>query len=136
MSVCANNLGYGIVRLTQKRNPKSYFAHRLVAQAFIPNQENLPDVNHIDENKMNNHVDNLEWCTSRYNMNYGTARERMLKYKRKPILQYDMDMNLVKEWISQAEASRSGFTQSEISSCCLGKVRQHKGYIWRFKNGD
>ena len=75
---CIDNLGYASVRLRRESDgqQKSYRIHRLVAEAFIPNPNNLPMVNHKDENRQNNDVKNLEWCTNRYNLNYGTARER------------------------------------------------------------
>ena len=69
--------GYCIVRLRKDGKGKSYLVHRLVAQAFIPNPLNLPQVNHIDENKKNNNIDNLEWCTAKYNANYGTRNIRV-----------------------------------------------------------
>lgn len=74
-----NNKGYLNIALYKNKKSKMYRVHRLVALAFIPNPENLPEVNHKDEIKENNHVDNLEWCDRKYNMNYGTVRERLSK---------------------------------------------------------
>ena len=68
--------GYYGVALSKNNKHKRYSIHRLVAIAFIPNPNNLPQVNHKDEDKTNNRVDNLEWCTNEYNMNYGTRNER------------------------------------------------------------
>lgn len=79
-----NVRGYLKVTLTDAHGHKALcFVHRLVASAFIPNPSNLPQINHKDENKANNHVENLEWCTAKYNINYGTVRERIVaSYKR------------------------------------------------------
>lgn len=71
--------GYYIISLHNQGKEKFFFVHRLVAQAFIPNPENLPIINHIDENKSNNCVENLEWCDQCYNINYGTCIERATK---------------------------------------------------------
>ena len=71
--------GYKTVSLTKDGKTKTLFVHRLVAEAFIPNVDNLPMVNHKDEDKTNNFVENLEWCTNDYNINYGTARRRQAK---------------------------------------------------------
>lgn len=68
--------GYLAVTLCKNSKLKHYYVHRLVAEAFIPNPNNLPQVNHKDENKSNNCVDNLEWCDDKYNTNYGTRNER------------------------------------------------------------
>ena len=74
-----NNWGYFDVHLYKNGNHKVFKVHRLVAQAFIPNPNNLPEVNHKDENKSHNYLNNLEWCTSKYNQNYGTRNERISK---------------------------------------------------------
>ena len=74
--------GYMQVCLCQNGKITTYKTHRLVAEAFIPNINNLPEVNHKDENKINNCVDNLEWCTSSYNKNYGTRNTKCMHTKR------------------------------------------------------
>ena len=91
--------GYWVLSLKRDKY-KTYFAHRLVAQAFIPNPDNLPMVNHKDEDKSNCMVDNLEWCDAKYNSTYGTARERMYEAKhRKTILKRELEKReLEKSW--------------------------------------
>lgn len=71
--------GYCYVVFSVKGNRKTVKIHRLVANAFIPNPNNFPMVNHKDENKLNNHADNLEWCTPKYNSNYGSVRSRIIQ---------------------------------------------------------
>lgn len=108
---------------------KNYKIHRLVAQAFIPNPNNLPQVNHINEIKTDNSVDNLEWCTVEYNINYGTRTEKT----RKPVLQFTKDGKLIKKWGSTIEVERElNFSQSNISSCCKGKKKSSNGYKWAY----
>ena len=69
--------GYHQVKLYKDSNSKNMYVHRLVAEAFIPNPQALPQINHIDENKLNNAASNLEWCTASYNINYGTHNRRV-----------------------------------------------------------
>lgn len=76
-----SSIGYEMTTLTKDGKQKTYLIHRLVALAFIPNPENLEEINHKDEVKTNNRVENLEWCTRKYNLNYGTYRERMSALK-------------------------------------------------------
>ena len=125
--------GYYYVCLLKNGKHKNYYVHRLVAQAFIPNPNNLPQVNHKDENKTNNNVDNLEWCTNEYNHNYGTINERISQSQSKPVLQYDLNGNFIKEWKSVNECGRNGFNQGDICKCCNGKRKTAKGFIWRYK---
>lgn len=121
--------GYRLVLLYKEGKRKTFKVHRLVAEAFIPNPNNLPQVNHKDENKLNNSVDNLEWCDAKYNSNYGTHLEKISK----KVLQYDLEGNFIKEWQSTRECERNGFSHTGISSCCRGKLKYYKGFIWRYK---
>lgn len=123
--------GYLYVCLCKNGEKKRYFIHRLVAQAFLPNPNNYPEVNHIDENKLNNNVDNLEWCDRKYNINYGTRTEKCSKQ----VGQYDLSGNLIKVWKSGWEIERQlGYSSSNISACCLGKYKTSHGYIWKYIN--
>jgi len=126
--------GYLQIVLYKNGIYKRFYIHRLVAYAFIPNPTNLPIINHKDEIPTNNAVNNLEWCTSQYNANYGTRNERMAKNKSKPVLQYDLNGNFIREWPSGLKVEEElGIDQGNISSCCLGKIKTAGGFVWRFK---
>lgn len=131
--------GYQRVSLCKNNKKTGMFVHRLVADAFIPNPDNYPQVNHKDEVKTNNCVENLEWCTVQYNCNYGTCKERRAKShsvskKCKHILQYDLYGNFIKEWVSASEAARQlNASHGNIWMCCLGERRQTKGFMFKFK---
>lgn len=133
MKTVKNKYGYLVVKLFKDRKPKMFRVNRLVAETFIPNPDNLHQVNHIDENKENNRVDNLEWCTPKYNCNYGTRNERRVKTQSKPVLQLTLTGDLIKEWSSVAECGRNGFNQSLVCQCCNGKRKTHKGFRWEYK---
>lgn len=114
---------------------KHKYIHRLVAEAFLENSNNLPTVNHIDENKENNTLSNLEWCSYKDNNIHGTAITRRVSSRSKAVLQYDLEGNLIKEWKSAKEVERIlGYSNVGISQCCRGLLKKSKGYIWRFKN--
>lgn len=142
-----NTKGYLFVDLCKDGKTKHYLVHRLVAQAFLENKLQLPQINHISEDKTDNRVCNLEYCTAKYNMNYGTRTERaiskMLAHPNtcikqpKPILQFTRNNEFVKEYPSLMEAERqTGINHRNICQCCRGnKSYSHVGnYIWRYKD--
>lgn len=124
--------GYLFVSLYKNGKGKHFFVHRLVAEAFIPNPNNYPIINHKDETRSNNFADNLEWCDHTYNMNYGTAQQRKADKRSKPVYQYDLQGNLIKCWNSFSECDKYGFFHSLIVKCCLGERKTHKGYKWSY----
>ena len=130
-----NKDGYLSVGLRKNREQKLYLVHRLVAQTFIPNPDNLPEVNHKDEDKINNKVSNLEWCDRKYNQNYGTGIQRMAEKKSKSVLQYTKSGEFVKEWKSGMDVQRNiNYSRSDISLCCNGKLKSANGFVWKFKD--
>lgn len=111
----------------------TYQVHTLVAKTFIPNPLNYPCVNHKDENKLNNSVENLEWCTSKYNANYGTRNEKISKSKFKKIAQCDLNGNILYIFYSIKDAALSiNKSYRTISNCCRGRQKTAYGYIWKF----
>lgn len=125
--------GYEIVSLNKDNKKDRYLVHRLVAEAFIPNPESLPQVNHKDENKVNNHFENLEWCTAKYNGEYsGTLRKAHSVIKRS-VAQYTKTNEFIKVFESANYASRqTGIKQSSITYACQGKYKTAGGYIWKY----
>ena len=148
--------GYCKVSLQKDKYKKVYSIHRLVAENFIDNPNNLPQVNHIDGNKQNNNVYNLEFCTAKHNMNEAVRiglfdnckniqRQNALKNKlsqyhilaneitKKKIRQYDLQNNFIKEYESISEASRqTGITVASISYSANNKRKKGGGYLWHF----
>ena len=112
---------------------KNIQVHRAVAEAFIPNPDKLPFVNHRDENPKNNCVDNLEWCTRAYNNNYGTARMRTAIRLSKPVVVYDCFGHYVDSCLSIADAARQFcISTSQITACCKNKISITHGMIFSY----
>lgn len=137
MTPCVDKKGYLFVQLFINGKFRSKKIHRLVAEAFIPNINNLPQVNHKDENKKNNSFSNLEWCTLIYNVNYGTGKYRKTLNKRIPVVQYSLDGELIREYESATAATKilniKQGNAKNILQTCRGVYKSFHGYIWKFK---
>ena len=143
--------GYITVHLSKYGIDERLTVHRLVATAFIPNPLNLPQVNHRDEDKTNNSVWNLEWCTSEYNSNYGTHKEKLriastgrkmprygvekvVEKISKPVAAFNNNGEEVMRFKSAADANRinKDLNYVSISAACNGRLQTYRGFIWRF----
>lgn len=144
LSSAINTAGYYSVALTRNANSKSYRVHRLVAEAFLPNPNNLPIINHKDENKLNNSVENLEWCTYSYNAKYNGCMTKRITTRNKnhshgcekKVYQYDLKNNLIKVWKSLMSITRTlGYSHANIANCCKGQKNRPTayGYKWSYK---
>lgn len=121
--------GYYYVNLYKDGKGKNFRIHRLVAKAFIPNYDNLPEVNHKDEDKSNNCVENLEWISRIDNINYGTRTVRSAKNRSKSVYCEELD----KIFDGAAQAARElGISQGNITNCCKGKYKTSGGYHWKY----
>ena len=140
---------YFQVNLSKNGKQNWVLVHRLVATHFIPNPDNLPYVNHKDEDKDNNCAENLEWCTPSYNNSYNGLKLRQaqtliegfknnkytMNHYKKPILQFSKDGYLINKWDSAKDAEKMlGVGGPQIAKCCKGKDKTAGGYVWKYYN--
>src|SRR5699024_4525129 len=137
-----NNDGYLTINLCYAGKKNNVKVHRLVAEAFLQNRKQLPEVNHIDEIKTNNEVSNLEWCTRIENMNHGTATKRMREHENQlarlrdsmsPVVGISTKDARVIEFESISQADRNGFPRRNIWSALNGNDATCRGYVWLYK---
>lgn len=129
--------GYMHIMLHNGGNYKIKLVHRLVAQTFIPNHYNLPEVNHKDQNPANNRVDNLEWCDRIYNVNYADCRERLRKTISRPIEQLTMDGQHIAYYLGiKPFCSNTNICMRLIQNCLQGRKRHKSAYGYRWRYAD
>ena len=148
-----NKSGYLKVDLWKNGETKTCLVHRLIAETFLDNPENKPQVNHKIEGKegksinivifnedgtVNKERTTIEWCTQEYNHNYGTINERIAKSNTngkcsKKVLQFTLDGEFVREWDSTRECGRNGFNQGYVAACCRGVYESAYGFRWKYK---
>lgn len=128
-----NRGGYERVGLCKGGKQRYILVHRLVAETFIENPNNKPCVNHKDENKLNNDVSNLEWCTTSENNCYGSRLTRISESNKKKIVQIDLSGKVVKIWDSQTDAEKVLGVRN-INRCLKGRRKTCGGYSWRYVN--
>ena len=117
---------------TPDNKNKKFYVHRLVADAYIPNPNNYSQVNHIDLNKHNNNVDNLEWCSESMNMKHNAKNKPQFSRK---VEQYDANNNLLNSFVSVKEASDySKLDNTSIIHCCAGRRKTGGGFVWKYAN--
>lgn len=148
MNPYTNKDGYQIVLLSKNGKKKTCYIHRLVAQAFIPNPEGKPCINHKIEGKEGKSINivffnedgnidkertTIEWATYEENNNYETRTERAAKAMSKRVLQLSPTGELIKLWESVNECGRNGFSKSNVCDCCNGKRKTHKGFRWEYE---
>lgn len=125
--------GYLSVFLLYGNKKKVMKIHRAVAEAFIPNPNQYPEVNHKDENPSNNRVENLEWCTHEYNSRYGTRGERIGQAHAKAVVQCSLLGTFIRRWESISEITDTyGYDQSNLCKCLTGKYNNAYGYVWKY----
>ena len=142
--------GYLQVNLCKDGKRKNCLVHGIVAQAFLENPMGYTEVNHIDEDKTNNCMDNLEWCSRSYNLTYNDRAkkvgkkfrgrkqtEEQIKKKSKPVFSVNKESGLIMWWKSASEAGRVlDISQSDITQCCKGKYKSMGGFYWYYADTE
>lgn len=132
-----SNKGYMIIDLSNNTVRKKFTIHRLVGMAFIPNKENKPCINHKNEVKDDNRVENLEWVTYLENNKYNDKHKRCARFFEKSIYRINEATGEKKKYKSAKEAKDlDGFNATRIARCCKGKEKRHRGYLWQYANND
>ena len=135
------NNGYKLVMLTKNKSRKGFLVHVLVAKHFVDNPNNYPIVNHKDEVKTHNKSNNLEWCTYKYNTNYGSCREKLsinhspngANAVKRPVNQYDRKNNFIDNFESLTDASsKTNISLANIAMCCKNIRKTAGNYIWEY----
>lgn len=136
-----NKKGYEYVCIQKNKKRKAIKIHREVAKAFLENPNNCEQVNHKDEDKTNNTVWNLEWCDHKYNLSYGTGRNRAAASRSSnhvmEIDQFTVDGIFLKRWRSPAAVEREtgkAMRATNIIACCRGKYKKSYGFVWKYAN--
>ena len=129
--------GYNCIGLHKNKITKYCKVHRLVANAFLQNPNNLPEIKHKDECKTNNSVENIEWCDRKHNVTWNDLHKRSGYKNRNNILskkvcQLTKEGDLIAIYSSTREAERNGFNHCNISMCCNGLSYTHKGFKWKY----
>lgn len=130
--------GYQLVHLSKDGEGKKFLVHRLVYIAFNGEIPEGMEVNHINEVKSDNQIENLNLMTHAENVNWGTRNQRSAKarinhpIRSKPVVGYDEKDNVVVTFPSASEAERNGFYQSNVAACCRGERLTYKGLIWKY----
>lgn len=112
--------GYAVVRI----NNKQTYVHKIIAEKFIPNLNNYTEINHIDENKLNNNVDNLEWCNRKHNIRHSLSKK---------VYCYNYNGELIKVYDTTTDTKVDGFNRASVGNVCNGIRNTHHGYTFSYK---
>lgn len=124
--------GYPSVLLSKGKEEVFKFIHRLVAEAFVPNPNNYPVVNHKDENRTNNAAENLEWCTTKYNLNYGSRNKKLSESLGIPIVCIDRFGTKTRFKSARDAAKKLGILTTSICNAVKGRAKTAGGYFWKY----
>lgn len=135
---------YFLAKLWKENKQYNLYVHKIVAEAFLPNPNNYPCVDHIDTNKLNNNINNLKWCTySQNSLNPITnaklkaslkGNKKLIEYHSKPVVGINLlDKTDFRYYDSARSSRKDGFCESKVSAVCRKERKSHKGYVWYFK---